>query len=56
VHRSADARRAAARGNGYRYEFVVPQGSPPHRTTCGEVTTQAIRRSVNGGAFRFARG
>jgi hypothetical protein len=55
-------------GTGYRYEFVVPEGSAfasddmrrlrqPYRDhiVC-HVTTQAIRWSVNGGAFRFARG
>jgi hypothetical protein len=55
-------------GKGYRYEFVVPQGAPvpsddmrrlrqPYRehVVC-HVTAQAIRWSVNGGAFQYARG
>jgi hypothetical protein len=55
-------------GKGYRYEFVVPQGSPvasddlrrlrqPYREhiVC-HVTAQAIRWSVNRGAFQYARG
>ncbi len=58
----------ALSGKGYRYEFVVPQGSPfasddmrRLRQPYGDhivchITTQAIRWSVNGGAFRFARG
>jgi hypothetical protein len=58
----------AIAGKGYRYEFVVPQGSPfasddmwRLRQPYGDhivchVTPQAIRWSVNGGAFQFARG
>jgi hypothetical protein len=55
-------------GNGYRYEFVVPQGSsfasgdirrllqPYGDHIVCHVTPQTIRWSVNGGAFQFARG
>jgi hypothetical protein len=55
-------------GKGYRYEFVVPQHAPfasgdlrRLRQPYGDhivchVTAQAIRWSVNGGAFRFAQG
>jgi len=55
-------------GKGYRYEFVVPEGAsfasedlwrlrqPYGDHIVCHVTTQAIRWSVNGGAFQFARG
>jgi len=55
-------------GKGYRYEFVVPKGAPQASDDIARlrqpytdhivchVTTRAIRWSVNGAAFRFARG
>ena len=55
-------------GKGYRYEFVVPKGAPQASNDIARlrqpytdhivchVTTRAIRWSVNGAAFRFARG
>ena len=58
----------ALAGKGYRYEFVVPQGSsfassdirrllrPYGDHIVCHVTAQAIRWSVNEGAFQFARG
>jgi hypothetical protein len=58
----------ALTGKGYRYEFVSPQGAafpsddmwrllqPYGDHIVCHVTADAIRWSVNGGAFRFARG